>query len=67
MVGFLAALLPPSFAPQAWLTFRSRDVSGIPMYSAFTGCWPTPARGYRADDHTGPGALVMKLAGAATE
>ncbi|MBW8723238.1 MAG: SemiSWEET family sugar transporter [Polaromonas sp.] len=39
MVGFLAALLTTaSFAPQAWLTFRSRDVSGISlaMYSAFT-------------------------------
>ena len=39
IVGFLAALLTTaSFAPQAWLTFRSRDVSGISlaMYSAFT-------------------------------
>jgi MtN3 and saliva related transmembrane protein len=38
-VGFVAALLTTaSFAPQAWLTFRSRDVSGISlaMYSAFT-------------------------------
>ncbi|WP_457282398.1 SemiSWEET transporter [Polaromonas sp. P5_D5] len=39
IVGFLAAVLTTaSFAPQAWLTFRSRDVSGISlaMYSAFT-------------------------------
>lgn len=39
IVGFMAALLTTaSFAPQAWLTFRSRDVSGISlaMYSAFT-------------------------------
>jgi MtN3 and saliva related transmembrane protein len=39
LVGFVAALLTTaSFAPQAWLTFRSRDVSGISlaMYSAFT-------------------------------
>ena len=39
IVGFLAALLTTaSFVPQAWLTFRSRDVSGISlaMYSAFT-------------------------------
>jgi MtN3 and saliva related transmembrane protein len=28
-----------SFVPQAWLTFRTRDVSGISlgMYSVFTG------------------------------
>ena len=33
-----AALTTTSFVPQAWLTFRSRDVSGISlaMYSAFT-------------------------------
>ena len=38
-VGFLAACLTTlSFVPQAWLTFRTRDVSGISlgMYSAFT-------------------------------
>ena len=37
-VGYLAAALTTcSFVPQAWLTFRSRDVSGISMgmYSAF--------------------------------
>jgi MtN3 and saliva related transmembrane protein len=37
-VGYLAALLTTcSFVPQAWLTFRSRDVSGISlgMYSVF--------------------------------
>ena len=33
-----AALTTASFVPQAWLTFRTRDVSGISlaMYSAFT-------------------------------
>ena len=33
-----AALTTTSFIPQAWLTFRSRDVDGISlgMYSAFT-------------------------------
>ncbi len=38
-VGFLAAALTTlSFVPQAWLTFKTRDVSGISlgMYSAFT-------------------------------
>ena len=38
-LGYLAAALTTlSFAPQAWLTFRTRDVSGISlgMYSAFT-------------------------------
>jgi len=37
-VGYCAAALTTcSFVPQAWLTFRSRDVSGISlgMYSAF--------------------------------
>jgi MtN3 and saliva related transmembrane protein len=33
-----ACLTTASFVPQAWHTFRSRDVSGIslPMYSLFT-------------------------------
>ncbi|MFN3887531.1 MAG: SemiSWEET transporter [Aquabacterium sp.] len=38
-VGAAAAVLTTSaFLPQAWLTFRTRDVSGISlgMYSAFT-------------------------------
>lgn len=38
-LGYLAALLTTAaFVPQAWLTFRSRDVRGISlaMYSAFT-------------------------------
>ncbi len=38
-IGSLAATLTTvSFLPQAWLTFRTRDVSGISlgMYSAFT-------------------------------
>ncbi len=39
LIGFAAATLTTaSFIPQAWLTFRTRDVSGISlgMYSAFT-------------------------------
>jgi MtN3 and saliva related transmembrane protein len=39
IVGYLAACLTTaSFVPQAWLTFKTRDVSGISlgMYSAFT-------------------------------
>ena len=39
LVGYLAATLTTaSFAPQAWKTFRSKDVSGISlvMYSMFT-------------------------------
>jgi MtN3 and saliva related transmembrane protein len=59
LIGFAAALLTTaSFVPQAWLTFRTRDVSGISlgMYSAFTagvalwlvyglavGAWPVVA------------------------
>ena len=38
-IGYLAATLTTaSFVPQAWLTFKTRDVSGISlgMYSAFT-------------------------------
>jgi MtN3 and saliva related transmembrane protein len=38
-VGSIAAVLTTgSFLPQAWLTFRTRDVRGISlgMYSAFT-------------------------------
>jgi len=37
-IGYLAAALTTcSFVPQAWLTFRTRDVSGISlgMYSVF--------------------------------
>ena len=38
-LGYLAGVLTTaSFLPQAWLTFRTRDVSGISlaMYSVFT-------------------------------
>ena len=58
-IGYLAAILTTcSFVPQAWLTFRTRDVSGISlgMYSVFTagvalwlvyglllGAWPVVA------------------------
>jgi MtN3 and saliva related transmembrane protein len=39
LIGYIAACLTTfSFVPQAWLTFRTRNVSGISlgMYSAFT-------------------------------
>ncbi|MEO7953608.1 MAG: SemiSWEET transporter [Polaromonas sp.] len=39
LIGSLAACLTTvSFVPQAWLSFRTRDVSGISlgMYSVFT-------------------------------
>ncbi len=39
LIGYLAAsLTTASFIPQAWKTFRSKDVSGISlvMYSMFT-------------------------------
>jgi MtN3 and saliva related transmembrane protein len=39
LIGYLAACLTTaSFIPQAWLTFRTRDVRGISlgMYSVFT-------------------------------
>ena len=39
LVGYLAAFLTTaSFLPQAWLTFKTKNVSGISlgMYSAFT-------------------------------
>ena len=39
VVGTLAACLTTvSFVPQAWLSFKTRDVSGVSlgMYSAFT-------------------------------
>jgi MtN3 and saliva related transmembrane protein len=44
-IGYAAAFLTTcSFVPQAWLTFRTRDVSGISlgMYGVFTagvGLW----------------------------
>lgn len=39
LIGSLAACLTTaSFVPQAWLSFKTRDVSGVSllMYSAFT-------------------------------
>ena len=37
-LGYAAALTTAAFLPQAWLTFRTRDVRGISlgMYSVFT-------------------------------
>jgi MtN3 and saliva related transmembrane protein len=59
LIGYAAAALTTfSFLPQAWLTFRTRDVRGISlgMYSVFTagvalwllyglmtGAWPVVA------------------------
>lgn len=59
LIGYIAAsLTTASFVPQAWKTFRSKDVSGISlvMYSMFTagialwltyglllGAWPIVA------------------------
>lgn len=59
LIGYCAAVLTTlSFLPQAWLTFRTRDVRGISlgMYSVFTlgvalwllygllvGAWPVIA------------------------
>jgi len=45
LIGYVAATLTTaSFVPQAWHTFKTRDVRGISlgMYSAFTSgvaCW----------------------------
>ena len=45
VIGFVAAVLTTaSFVPQAWHTFKTRDVRGISlgMYSSFTAgvaCW----------------------------
>ncbi len=45
IIGFVAAVLTTaSFVPQAWHTFKTRDVRGISlgMYSTFTvgvACW----------------------------
>ncbi len=39
LIGYIAAFLTTvSFVPQAWLTFKTKDVRGISlgMYSAFT-------------------------------
>ena len=75
-LGFAAATLTTSsFVPQAWLTFRTRDVSGISlaMYSAFTlgivawlvyglmlGAWPVIiANGVTLA--LAAGILVMKI------
>jgi MtN3 and saliva related transmembrane protein len=76
LVGYLAAVLTTlSFAPQAWLTFRTRDVSGVSLgmygamvsgillwlvYGALIGSWPLVAA--NAVTLTLAGSiLVMKL------
>ena len=76
-VGYLAAALTTgSFVPQAWLTFRTRDVSGISlaMYCAFTagvfcgwstaGTWASCRSSSPMPDlHAALGILAMKLGG----
>lgn len=40
LIGYVAATLTTfSFAPQVWLTYRTKDASGVSlgMYSVFTG------------------------------
>jgi MtN3 and saliva related transmembrane protein len=76
LIGFLAATLTTaSFIPQAWLTFKTKDVSGISlgMYSVFTtgvaawlvyglmlGAWPVVAAN-AVTLALASGILVMKL------
>jgi len=76
LIGYFAAILTTlSFVPQAWHTFRTRDVSGISlgMYSVFTlgvalwlvyglllGAWPIVLANVVTLALAG-GILVMKL------
>jgi MtN3 and saliva related transmembrane protein len=76
LIGFLAATLTTaSFIPQAWLTFKTKDVSGISlgMYSVFTtgvaawlvyglmlGAWPVVVAN-AVTLALASGILVMKL------
>jgi MtN3 and saliva related transmembrane protein len=75
-IGFVAATLTTaSFIPQAWLTFKTKDVSGISlgMYSVFTtgvaawlvyglmlGAWPVVVAN-AVTLALASGILVMKL------
>lgn len=76
LIGFVAATLTTaSFIPQAWLTFTTKDVSGISlgMYSVFTtgvagwlvyglmlGAWPVVVAN-AVTLALASGILVMKL------
>jgi MtN3 and saliva related transmembrane protein len=76
LIGFVAATLTTaSFIPQAWLTFKTKDVSGISlgMYSVFTtgvaawlvyglmlGAWPVVVAN-AVTLALASGILVMKL------
>lgn len=76
LIGFVAATMTTaSFIPQAWLTFKTKDVSGISlgMYSVFTtgvaawlvyglmlGAWPVVVAN-AVTLALASGILVMKL------
>lgn len=76
LIGFVAATLTTaSFIPQAWLTFKTKDVSGISlgMYSVFTtgvaawlvyglmlGAWPVVVAN-AVTLALASGILVMKM------
>ena len=68
LIGYLAACLTTvSFLPQAWLTFRTRDVSGISlgMYSAFTlgvALWLVYGLSVRAWPVVAANAVTLMLA-----
>jgi MtN3 and saliva related transmembrane protein len=76
IIGFVSATLTTaSFVPQAWLTFKTKDVSGVSlgMYSVFTvgiagwlvyglllGAWPVVVSNL-VTLALASGILVMKL------
>jgi MtN3 and saliva related transmembrane protein len=70
LLGYTAAMLTTlSFAPQAWLTFRTRDVRGISlgMYSAFTlgvALWLAYGLSMRAWPVVVANAITLALASA---
>lgn len=70
LVGYLAAVLTTcSFVPQAWLTFRTRDVRGVSlgMYSVFTigvGLWLLYGLLAHAWPVVAANAVTLALAGA---
>ncbi len=69
-IGYIAACLTTaSFAPQAWKTFRSKDVSGISltMYSMFIAgisLWLAYGWMIRAWPIVAANAITLLLAGA---
>ena len=69
-IGFAAAsLTTASFVPQAWLTFRTRDVRGISlgMYSVFTtgvALWLAYGIALQAWPIVVANAITLALAGA---